>query len=159
MCVYSENNWNQLITIKRRTLEENGGQIPTCWGIISDDDGTKIYEGFLWNNKPYGPGTAYYKTGKVFRDGIWDIKGIVSGREYYENGQLRFEGMWRIHLAYGPNPPVYGSFFDEEGHLLYSGEFRLTYGGVGYPRVVKPAEYGSIAKSQVPVVGFEDFSR
>ena len=159
MSVYDDHSWDRLTEIRRKTLEENGGQLQGSWGIIKDKDGSKLYEGFLWHNRPYGPGAEYYKNGKVFREGIWDIKGIVAGREYYENGQLRFEGIWRIHLAYGPNPPVYGSFFGKDGQLLYSGEFRIRHGGVGYPSVVTPAEYGNIVLSRVGVLGFDDFKK
>lgn len=104
MSVYDDYSWDRLTEIRRKTLEENGGQLQGSWGVLQDKDGSKLYEGFLWHNRPYGPGAEYYKNGKVFREGIWDIKGIVAGREYYENGQLRFEGIWRIHLAYGPIP-------------------------------------------------------
>ena len=44
MSVYDDYSWNQLIIRKRKTLEVNGGQIPTSWGILSDDDGTKILQ-------------------------------------------------------------------------------------------------------------------
>ena len=105
MSVYDDHSWDRLTEIRRKTLEENGGQLQGSWGVIKDKDGSKLYKGFLWHNRPYGPGAEYYKNGKVFREGIWDIKGIVAAREYYENGQLRFEGIWRIHLSLWPESP------------------------------------------------------
>ena len=97
-----------------------------------------IYEGYASNGKPYGLGTLYFKNGNKFQEGIFDLKGIVEGKEYYPNGNVRFEGIWQINTAYGPNYPTWGSLFDENGKLMFSGKFEVKKGGVGYPMMKYP---------------------
>ena len=58
---------------------------------------------------------------------------------------MRFEGVYRLHRAYGPNPPEYGTWYGEDGKVLYHGPFAFTSGGVGYPTVTTPAGYGPAA--------------
>ena len=53
----------------------------------------------------------------------------MHGREYYPNGSVRFEGTYKIQKAYGPNPPVFGSYYTESGELVYTGPFALKAGG------------------------------
>ncbi len=86
MNINDERSWNQLVTIKRETLGKNGGQIPTSWVIISDDDGTKIYEGFLWYKNPYGSGTEYHKNGIVFRKAYGISRALSQAENIMEMG-------------------------------------------------------------------------
>ena len=114
------------------------------WKKQYDADQVFIYEGYTYKNHPYGAGTSYYPDGTKYQEGVFDVKGLVCGREYYPNGLIRFEGAYKIHKAYGPNPPVYGNYYDQTGSLIYSGEFQLQYGGVGYPTVITPKNYGPV---------------
>ena len=122
---------------------------PLKWEKLYLDNGTLIYEGFTVNHKAYGAGTSFYPDGKPRQEGIWGIKGLLSGREYYPNGQLRFEGVYQLNQAYGPNEPVYGSFYNPEGELQYCGKFRVFHGSIGYPMVEVPKGFGSIQRPAV----------
>lgn len=102
------------------------------------EDGRLIYEGFTVDQKAFGAGKAFYKDGKPMMEGIFGIKGLLCGKEYYPNGMIRFEGSFRLNQAYGPNYPVYGSWFDEEGKLLFHGKFEFFRSSIGYPLVDKP---------------------
>ena len=104
--------------------------------VICNDE--LVYEGFTRCGKPYGLGIAYYPNGNVYRDGVFFIKGIVEGREYYSSGQLKFEGIWAVNRGYGPNYPVMGKYYAENGDLIFSGKFHFQKGGVGYPMMKYP---------------------
>ncbi len=114
------------------------------WKKIYSPEGILIYEGFTAGGKPSGAGTSYFANGSKHQEGVWDIKGLVSGREYYPNGRLRFEGAYVLHRAYGPNYPIYGSCYDEDGKLYYNGKLTITKGGVGYPMVEYPPQFGPV---------------
>ena len=118
--------------------------------ILDDDNGTLIYEGFTVNHKAYGSGTSFYPDGKPKQEGIWGIKGLLVGREYYSNGQMRFEGVYRLNQAYGPNEPVFGSYYSSEGELKYYGKFQIFHGSVGYPMVGIPEGFGPIQRAALP---------
>ena len=120
------------------------------WTRIYSEDNVLLYEGFTLNGKPYGEGISYFHNGNKYQEGQFGIKGLLSGKEYYPNGNLRFEGEYRLNRAYGPNPPVDGSFYDEDGNLVFRGKFQLRVGGVGYPWVVDPKSYGSIPQKDRP---------
>lgn len=122
------------------------------WEQLFDDDGNLLYEGFTFNHKPSGAGTAYFRNGAKYQEGVFGIKGLLVGREYYSNGQLRFEGVYRLNRAYGPNPPVLGSFFDENGKLLHEGEAVWKYGGVGYPYGVNVKNFGKVHQDGKPLL-------
>lgn len=122
----------------------------TEWKKLFSEDNRLLYEGFTYKDKPCGTGVAYFSNGAKYQEGQFGIKGLLSGKEYYPNGSLRFEGEFRLNRAYGPNPPVSGSFYDSEGKLLYQGEFKLHRGGVGYPAVEVPEEYGPIRQKDHP---------
>lgn len=118
--------------------------------LFAQDGVTLVYEGYTLNGKPYGHGTVYYPDGSKYLEGLFDIKGLIRGKEYYENGQLRFYGIYKIHQNYGPNPPIYGKLYDDEGNLLYNGTFKVTsMGSAGYPKVEIPKEYGSVGHKKV----------
>lgn len=104
--------------------------------VICNDE--LVYEGFTRCGKPYGLGVAYYPNGNVYRDGVFYTKGIVQGKEYYSSGQLKFEGIWAVNMGYGPNYPVIGTYYAENGDLIFSGKFHVQKGGVGYPMMKHP---------------------
>lgn len=104
-----------------------------------------VYEGFTLNNKPCGQGTTYYANGEKHLEGKFYIKGFVEGKEYYRNGQVRFEGKCVEYWAYGPNYPIEGNWYDMDGKLLYSGEFKkVARGSLGWPVIVCPEGFGHI---------------
>ena len=120
------------------------------WKKIYSEDGTLLYEGFTLFGKPYGAGTSYYSNGNKCHEGVFDIKGLVQGRQYYMNGNIRFEGSYRINRAYGPNYPVYGTCYDEDGIEYFRGELSHSIGGVGYCSVKEPKEFGPIHLKDEP---------
>lgn len=120
------------------------------WKRIVSADGILLYEGYTFNNKPYGEGTSYYSNGNKYQEGRFGIKGLLSGKEYYPNGNLRFEGEFELNRAYGPNAPISGAFYDTEGKLVFQGKFQLQHSGLGYPTVVTPEEYGAIPQKDEP---------
>ena len=124
--------------------------VPLKWEKLYLNNGTLIYEGFTVNHKAYGAGTSFYPDGKPKQEGIWGIKGLLVGREYYSNGQMRFEGVYRLNQAYGPNEPVFGTYYSSEGELKYYGKFQIFHGSVGYPMVGFPKGFGSIQRAALP---------
>ncbi len=129
------------------------------WKRLYNQKGILVYEGFTKNNKPCGAGTSYYSNGAMFQEGIFGVKGFLCGREYYQCGKLRFEGILELNSAYGPNYPRYGFFQTEDGSTTYEGEFKLSFGGVGYPKVIEPKEFGTIRSRSdvdIPVLMWED---
>ena len=129
------------------------------WRQLFSKDKDLLYEGFTVNGKPYGSGTSYFPNGQKYQEGVFDIKGLLYGREYFPSGLLRFEGMYRLCTGYGPNYPVYGNCYDADGKKYYSGEIKIRFGGVGYPSVVEPSEFGPVAQRERPSIdiwGFED---
>ena len=129
-------------------------ELKPVWKEIRSDDGSLVYEGFTLCDKPYGAGTTFFSTGIIYQEGVFGIKGLLCGREYYPNGKLRFEGAFELCKGYGPNYPKYGKCFDNEGKVYYAGEIKLHFGGVGYPVVESPEQYGPIAQENRPKVAF-----
>ena len=97
-----------------------------------------VYEGYTRCGKPYGLGVAYYPNGNKYREGVFDRKGIIEGKEYYSSGQIKFAGIWRRNSAYGPNFPILGNYYSENGDLIFSGKFEVIRGGVGFPMMKYP---------------------
>ena len=122
------------------------------WKTILSDEGIRLYEGFTLNDKPYGSGTSYFKNGGIYQEGVFGIKGLLCGKEYYPNGQLRFEGAYELCRGYGPNYPVCGKCYNEEGNLYFKGELTVRLSGLGYPMIVAPTEYGSVRQKNIPPV-------
>ena len=77
---------------------------------------------------------------------------LLCGREYYPSGNLRFEGTFGINRGYGPNYPRYGKFLSDDGTTTFEGKIQLRFGGVGYPMVVEPKEFGPIPQACRPKV-------
>ncbi len=111
------------------------------WKRLYDEKGILVYEGFTKNNKPCGAGASYFTNGTVYQEGLFGVKGFLCGREYYPDGTLRFEGIYTLNTGYGPNYPRYGFFQTRDGSYSYEGKFRVSRGGVGYPRVEEPEKY------------------
>ena len=134
-----------------------GIQSAKVWEKRYRKNGTLLYEGFTVDGKPFGAGTLYWPNGHVYQEGIFDIKGLISGREYYPSGVLRFEGAYQICYGYGPNFPRYGSCFGKRGKLIFSGTLTLSFGGVGWPTVVKPENFGPVEQSGAPRIKMFDW--
>ena len=129
------------------------------WEQIKDEQGVLLYEGYTLLNKPHGTGRSFFSNGKVYQEGDFCIKGLIKGKEYYPSGNLRFDGTYKINKGYGPNYPIMGKCYDEDGNLYYEGQIRCSFGGVGYPSVILPEEYGPIVqgnKPNVPTFAWED---
>ena len=127
MGFYGEVNYVPAYEIKRKRL--------------FDDEGNLLYEGNTFCDKPYGLGTVYFKNGNKYQEGIFDVKGFTCGREYYPNGQIRFEGKYDVCSGYGPNYPVRGRVYDENGNLKFAGSFKIVRTGLGYPMIKNPNGY------------------
>lgn len=122
------------------------------WGVLQDEEGNKLYEGFLYNGKPSGAGTVYYPDGGIYQTGVFGIKGLLAGREYYPDGVLRFEGVYRLNDAYGPNYPQAGRFFSRDGELLLEGKAHAVRRGLGWPMVLEPEEFGPALQKDIPEI-------
>lgn len=95
---------------------------------------------------PCGIGIEYYRDGVIKKQGLFQRRGLVCGRLYYPSGNLRFEGYFCAdrEVGYGPVYPTDGTFFGEDGVIIYEGNFEITRGGVGYPTVIVPERFGSL---------------
>ena len=118
------------------------------------ESGNLAYEGYTLNGAPYGFGKAYFEDGTLYCEGIFDLKGIAQGREYYSSGRLRFEGEWSLTRGYGPNAPFNGNAYDEEGNLIFSGQFEIKRGGVGWPMIQKPKGFALMQKERPKIEYF-----
>lgn len=114
------------------------------WQRIYSKKNVLLYEGFTVSGKPFGAGASYYKNGCIYQEGVFDVKGLVHGREYYPSGKLRFEGTLRVNSGYGPNYPVFGTCYDENGNICFEGKLTVSRSGLGYPKIEKPEEFGPI---------------
>lgn len=94
---------------------------------------------------PCGNGTEYYKNGVIKKQGLFQRRGLVCGRMYYPSGKLRFEGYCDEPGGYGPAYPTSGTFYGEDGELLYQGAFSCKSDGVGYPTITVPKNFGSLS--------------
>lgn len=120
-------------------------------GRLYYEDGSLAYDGYFTEDEKWkvcrcGLGTQYYPDGTVYREGIFNRRGLLLGREYYPNGKLRYQLVLRENLGYGPNFPVCGIFYDDQGREVYTGKFTVWAGGVGYPVVKVPKNFGDVAK-------------
>ena len=121
------------------------------WQKIYSKNGKIMYEGFIKDGRPYGAGTSYYANGKKCQEGIFDEVGLLYGREYYKNGKMRFEGTYMSNRGYGPNYPVFGTCYDEDGNEYFRGELTIRMiGNMSFPLVEKPQCYGTIKPEDHP---------
>ena len=127
------------------------------WKRLYDENGVLIYEGYTFHDKPCGTGTTYYPSGRIYQEGKFGVKGFLSGKEYYPNGTLRFEGEYSVCHGYGPNYPRRGFFQTRDGSYKYNGEFSIRFGGVGFPTVMHPKQFGQITQRvEIPVLMWSD---
>ncbi len=123
------------------------GKLPApVWEQLFQD-GTLIYEGYTLDHKAFGAGKAFDQNGAICLEGIFGIKGLLCGRAYYPNGIIRFEGTFRLNQAYGLNSPELGTWYNENGKVLYRGKFKDTRRSVGWPRIYEPEGFGSVLSS------------
>lgn len=121
------------------------------WKKIFSRNHKLMYAGYVVDDKPFGTGISYYENGNKCQEGVFDEKGLVQGKEYYQNGNLRFEGVYTANKGYGPNYPTYGTCYDEDGNEIFYGELKIRkIGSMGFPKIVKPEEYGFITPKSRP---------
>ncbi len=120
------------------------------YGKVYYDTGELKYEGSYVRlygrmDVPCGIGTEYYKSGIIKKQGLFQRRGLVCGRVYYPSGKLKFEGCFREPSGYGPAYPTHGTLYAEDGAELYQGDVKCEFrGNAGYPKVVRPENYGSV---------------
>lgn len=100
-------------------------------------------------------GVEFYKDGTVYREGIFQHGGLYYGRIFYPSGKLKFIGQFndkhgtitgkRTVGYYGPSYPTEGTFYAEDGTILYQGRFTIRKNGsIMYPQVVVPEGFGPL---------------
>lgn len=100
-------------------------------------------------------GTQFYKDGTPYQEGLFQWGGLYCGRIFYPSGKVKFVGQFNDkHGAitgsnaedyYGPSYPVAGTFFSEDGAVLYEGPFTIIkIGSLGYPKVIIPKDFGPL---------------
>ncbi len=116
------------------------------WGKLYYPNGELLYEGFMVDQMAYGAGTSYHPYGYICQQGLFGPNGLICGREYYNNGQIRFEGTFQYNAGFQVNWPIFGAFYDAEGHLKYYGAFDIIdeEGGDVRPYVLQPEDYGPL---------------
>lgn len=112
------------------------GQLKYEGECVRIEDGSVYYA---------GQGTLFHENGNKKAEGLFGRRGLLNGKMYYPSGNLRFEGVCSDHANYGPNYPVNGSFYSEDGQCLYTGKFRCRFSGLGYPSVVVPEGFGPLS--------------
>jgi hypothetical protein len=110
--------------------DENNSPITT--GVLLNDDGGLLYEGFLYKGKPCLLGKLFYPDGGIYQEGIFFYKGLIFGKEYYPDGKLRFEGVYEMNYACGPNYPISGRWLSNSGDEEYQGTLKITKSSIGY---------------------------
>lgn len=121
---------------------------------IMNSAGILLYEGSTLYGKPLGYGKTFFENGNVYQEGEFGVKGLIKGKEFYPSGKLRFDGIFKICKGYGPNYPICGKCYDEDGNLYYEGEIQCSFSGVGYPSVKIPANYGPIPQEGRPKLDY-----
>ena len=124
------------------------------WRQLFDEKGNLKYEGMTVEGEPDGAGTFYFPNGAVYKEGVFGKKGLLCGTEYYPNGNKRFSGLYKYNGGYGPNYPVYGACFHDDGSPWYEGEIKIRRSGLGWPIVEYPVEYGPVELKGAPNLKF-----
>ena len=128
--------WQPLVLINGTTYYRNGN---------------KCAEGyFQWGGLLMGK--TYYESGALKFDGIFNDKHRLIDKTNdaelvadYCRIRDKYNPINRSNDYYGPAFPICGKFYSESGELLLDGCSKIRkQGGVGYPTVVEPAEYGSL---------------
>ena len=121
--------------------------------FVGTYDETTIHE----NRLPYRlcAGTKFYEDGTPHQEGLFQWGGLYCGRVFYPSGKVKFVGQFNDKHGeitgceaedyYGPSYPVDGTFFAEDGSVLYKGRFKIRkLGSLGYPRVIFPEGFGPL---------------
>ncbi|MCD8106799.1 MAG: hypothetical protein LUE20_02400 [Oscillospiraceae bacterium] len=114
-------------------------------------NGNKYREGYFQRGGLL-VGREYYESGILRFDGIFNDKGgildvtkDVELIETYQKFKDKYHPIRYTDSYYGPIFPLCGRFYSEKGELLLDGNFRVRLqGGVGYPKVISPKEYGKL---------------
>ena len=56
-----------------------------------------------------------------------------------------------MNHGYGPNYPVFGYCYDEEGNEIFYGELEIRRTGPGWPTIVKPECFGTVVLKGHPI--------
>ena len=113
-------------------------------------NGAPAYEGLGSRRFPMGEGKAYFADGTVYQEGLFDGMGLLCGREYYPSGALRFEGLYAHQKCCGPNCPQWGSFYEEDRSLRYTGPIQVETGSPHCPVVTVPERFGPVCQPEAP---------
>ena len=100
-------------------------------------------------------GTIFYEDGTPYQEGLFQWGGLYCGRIFYPSGKVKFVGQFNDKHGeitgcepehyYGPSYPVEGTFYAEDGTVLYSGKFKVVkQGSLGYPKVIVPENFGPL---------------
>ena len=100
-------------------------------------------------------GVEFREDGSLRQEGIFQWGGLYYGRLFYPSGKLKFIGQFndkhgtitncRADDYYGPSYPVEGTFYAEDGAILYRGKFTVRKrGSLGYPQVIVPEGFGAL---------------
>ena len=73
---------------------------------------------------------------------------------YTKAKEVSFALFYQLHKGYGPNYPVYGDCFDQDGHKVFGGALKIRKGGVGYPMVVEPENFGPLPQRERPEINW-----
>ena len=125
------------------------------WKNLYDKNGHLVYEGYTLLGKPFGRGTVYFPNGNKFQEGKFAEKGLVGyGKEYWSNCKLKVEAKFIKNRRYGPNYPSVGTFYNQEGVKVFSGDFIISGGGMVY----KPEGYKeNLPEDQMPDITYFNF--
>lgn len=135
--------------MKTGTLHYPNGQVR----FVGRYDDTKLDP----DGQPYifFAGVKFREDGTLWCEGIFQHGGLYYGRLFYPSGKLKFIGQFndkhgaitgrKTESYYGPSYPVEGTFYAEDGSVLYQGAFKIQkQGSVGYPKVIVPEGFGSL---------------
>lgn len=109
------------------------------------------------DGQPYSffAGVEFREDGTLWREGVFQSGGLYYGRLFYPSGKQKFMGKFNDKHGiltgcapedyYGPSYPVEGTFYAEDGKILYQGKFKVRKcGSLGYPKVIEPEGFGSL---------------
>lgn len=132
-------------------------------GILYDSSGALYFAGRYdetsigEDGPPYRlyAGTKFYKDGTPYQEGLFQWGGLYFGRIFYPSGRVKFVGSFndkhgeitgcQPECYYGPSYPTEGTFYSEDGTVLYEGQFKVVkQGALEYPKVVIPKGFGPL---------------
>ena len=79
-------------------------EMPMGYGILYDEEGRKLYEGFRMKNDACCYGKEYFPDSRrVYYEGCYcNGKRFGRGRVYDRNGKMAYDGFFRENMAYSP---------------------------------------------------------